>query len=135
MAWFVPASSLLLIFVIYPAIRTIGLAFSHKDPSSGFASEFAGLANFLRAATDSRFISSLWITFIFTAASVALEFGLGLLLALSAESVRKAQGLVRVILLIPWTLPTAVIAVLWGWMLNDQYGGVNLQAERVGSLG
>jgi trehalose/maltose transport system permease protein len=133
-AWFAPAMALLLIFVVYPVIRTIGLSFFHKSLATGFASEFAGLANFARAITDSRFIASLWITFIFTAISVALEFGLGLLLALSTESARKAQGAVRVILLIPWTLPTAVIAVLWAWMLNDQYGGVNAVLLRSGVI-
>ena len=40
----------------------------------------------------------------------------------------------RVILLIPWTLPTAVIAVLWAWMLNDQYGGVNAVLLRLGVI-
>jgi ABC-type sugar transport systems, permease components len=39
-----------------------------------------------------------------------------------------------VILLIPWTLPTAVIAVLWAWMLNDQYGGVNAVLLRLGVI-
>jgi multiple sugar transport system permease protein len=134
LAWFAPVAALLLIFVIYPVIRTIGLSFFHKSLATGFASEFAGLANFARAVTDSRFIASLWITFIFTAISVALEFGFGLLLALASESVQKAQGAVRVILLIPWTLPTAVIAVLWAWMLNDQYGGVNAVLLRSGVI-
>ena len=134
LAWFLPAAALLAIFVVYPVIRTIGLSFFHKSLVTGFVSEFAGLANFVRALTDSRFIASLWITFLFTAISVALEFGLGLLLAISSESIRKAQSVVRVILLIPWTLPTAVIAVLWAWMLNDQYGGVNAVLLRLGVI-
>src|SRR5689334_10298107 len=134
LAWFVPAATLLVTFVVYPVIRTIGLSFFHKSLATGFVSEFAGLANFARAATDSRFVASLVITFVFTAISVAFEFGLGLLLALSSESMRKAQGVVRVILLVPWTLPTAVIAVLWAWMLNDQYGGVNAVLLRSGVI-
>ena len=68
-AWFVPAAALLATFVVYPVIRTIGLSFFHKSLANGFVSEFAGLANFARAVTDSRFLASLWITFLFTAIS------------------------------------------------------------------
>src|SRR5262249_19637767 len=38
------------------------------------------------------------------------------------------------ILLIPWALPTAVIAVLWAWIFNDQYGILNSVLTRTGVL-
>jgi len=38
-------------------------------------------------------------------------------------------------LLIPWTLPTAILAVLWAWIFNDQYGIVNSLLIRSGMLG
>jgi multiple sugar transport system permease protein len=36
------------------------------------------------------------------------------------------------VFLIPWTLPTSVIAVLWAWILNDQYGALNAVLLRLG---
>ena len=134
LAWFAPAAVLLLVMVVYPVFRTIGLSFFHKNLLTGFASQFAGLENFARILTDSRFGSSLWVTVIFTLISVTAEFGIGLLLALSASSLRQWRNAVQVILLVPWTLPTAVIAVLWAWMLNDQYGGVNAVLLRSGLI-
>ena len=134
LAWFAPAAVLLLAMAVYPVLRTIGLSFFHKNLLTGFASQFAGLENFARIINDSRFGSSLWVTVIFTLISVTVEFGIGLLLALSASSLRQGRNAVRVILLIPWTLPTAVIAVLWAWMLNDQYGGVNAVLLRFGLI-
>ena len=36
--------------------------------------------------------------------------------------------------MIPWTLPTAVIAVLWAWIFNDQYGILDSLLVRSGIL-
>ena len=62
---------------------------------------------------------------------MTLEFTLGLALALAASRLAKGQDAVRTILLIPWTLPTAVIAVLWAWIFNDQFGVVNTVLQRL----
>lgn len=132
--WFLPAGLLLLAIVCYPAIRTVVLSFFHLGLNTGLRPEFAGLENFARLFGDSRMFNSLRATFIFTAASVALEFSIGLLLALAMNSLRRFRGPARVILLVPWTLPTAVIAVLWAWIFNDQLGVLNELLTRSGLL-
>jgi len=132
LAWFFPAGLLLGAIVIYPILRTTELSFAHKNLVTGFRTEFAGIDNFRRIVTDSRFTSSLSTTLVFTLASVFFEFVIGLLLAISATSIHKGRSLARVILLVPWTLPTAVIAVLWAWILNDQYGAVSAILLRAG---
>lgn len=134
MAWFYPALILILSIIVYPIARTVGLSLVHKSLATGFHSTFAGLGNFSRILADSRFAGSLWATTLFTTISVAAEFAIGLLLALAVSSIRKWTGIVRVIVLVPWTLPTAVIAVLWAWILNDQYGAVNTVLFRLGLM-
>src|SRR5262249_55486444 len=69
-----------------------------------------------------------------TVASVAAEFLLGLLLALCVDALRVGRNAVRTIFLVPWTLPTAVIAVLWAWIFNDDYGVLNALLLRIGLL-
>lgn len=71
----------------------------------------------------------------FAVVSVVIEFGMGLGLALAANGQVKGQGLIRSIFLAPWTLPTAIIAVLWAWIFNDQYGAVNALLARAGFTG
>jgi multiple sugar transport system permease protein len=92
------------------------------------------LDNFFRLATDSRFTAALKTTALFTAVSVALEFLLGLLSALAAESIGRGRRIVRTLILIPWTLPTAIIAALWIWIFNDQYGLVNALLLKTGLI-
>jgi multiple sugar transport system permease protein len=132
--WFVPASILLLVVVCYPVLRAIGLSFVHESLANGFQTEFAGLDNFSRILGDSRFRGGLVTTLFFTLVSVGAEFLIGLLLALSMTSLRKSRSLARVIFLVPWTLPTAVIAVLWAWIFNDQYGVLNAVLIRLGLI-
>jgi multiple sugar transport system permease protein len=132
--WFIPAALLLLAMVVYPVLRTIALSFVHKNLATGFRTQFAGLDNFERILRDSRFGGTLWTTFVFTAVSVLAEFSCGLLLAMAANSVQRWRGTIQTILLVPWTLPTAVIAVLWVWIFNDQYGALDAILMRSGIL-
>src|SRR5215831_14807251 len=132
--WFLPAAFLIGTVLVYPALRTFVLSFFRMDLGTSFHAEFAGLSNFVRLVLDSRFRSSLWRTVLFTAATVSIEFVAGLVLALCVDKWVRARTAVRTILLIPWTLPTAVIAVLWGWIFNDQYGILNNLITRAGIL-
>jgi trehalose/maltose transport system permease protein len=124
-AWYLPLAVLVGLVFVYPALRTIGLSLFHESAANSFHSNFAGLENFRRIAGDSRLLRSFRVTAVFTIVSVTLEFALGLLLALCANRLIKGQDTVRTLLLIPWTLPTAVIAVLWAWIFNDQFGVAN----------
>ncbi|HEX5000553.1 MAG TPA: sugar ABC transporter permease [Terriglobia bacterium] len=133
--WFLPAGLLLLVVVCYPVARTIELSFVHENLANGFHAEFAGLENFRRILIDSRFRNSLTVTGLFTIVSVALEFLVGLLLAVSVDTLRRSRHAARVIFLVPWTLPTAVIAVLWAWIFNDQFGALNMLLMRTGLIG
>jgi multiple sugar transport system permease protein len=123
--WFIPAATLLLAVVCYPVVRTVALSLFHVNLSTGFQAEFAGAGNFIRLVSDSRLLGTFWTTLFFTLVSVGLEFTIGLLLALSVGFLKRWRNLVRVIYLVPWTLPTAVIAVLWTWVFNDQFGVLN----------
>ena len=133
-AWLYPALVLLGSVVVYPMFRTLALSLVHESLATGFQVQFSGLANFRRLFGDSRFHSSLWTTGVFTTVSVAVEFLIGLLLALSMKTLERWGNIVRVILLTPWTLPTAVIAVLWTWIFNDQYGVLNELGADIGLL-
>src|SRR5262245_29744733 len=133
-AWFIPAVALIGIVMVYPALRTLLMSSHEVSLGNSFRPQFIGMDNYVRLFGDSRFRQTVWTTTVFTALSVAIEFGLGLLLALAADSWTRGSGAIRTVLLIPWTLPTAVIAVLWSWIFNDQYGILNSVLLRTGPL-
>jgi len=53
-------------------------------------------------------------------------------LVLNAEF--KGRGWVRAAILIPWAIPTIVSAKMWSWMLNDQYGIINVILLNLGLI-
>ena len=132
--WYAPAGVLLLLVFAYPILRTLVLSLMHYSLGTGFEPRFAGADNYFRLLADSRFLASLRVTALFPVASVALEFLIGFLAALAVEGIGRNGRIARILLLIPWTLPTAIMAVLWMWMFNDQYGLINAVLSRTGIL-
>jgi len=74
-------------------------------------------------ATDRNFIRSIWDTLVFTVASVGLETVLGLGVALVVNSQFPGRGMMRVVMLVPWAIPTAVSSRMWEWMLGSTRTG------------
>ena len=120
-----PALILVLCVVLYPLFKNILLSFYEKNLNTGFEARFAGVYNYKRLLVDSRFITSFLNTTFFTIVSVSIEFLLGLGIALLLHSRFPGRGLARALILVPWALPTAVMAMAWMWILNDQFGVFN----------
>jgi ABC-type sugar transport system permease subunit len=86
---------------------------------------FVGLANYAEILGDGRFWGAMLHTVFFTAVSVALELGLGLFLALALNRAFRGRGLVRAAVLVPWSIPTVVAALLWRFLFDAQAGIAN----------
>jgi multiple sugar transport system permease protein len=63
---------------------------------------------------------------------VGLELLLGLAIALLLHQSWRGRGLVRSLTLLPWALPTTVMALGWRWILNDPNGPINGFLELLG---
>jgi multiple sugar transport system permease protein len=71
-------------------------------------------------------------TVVFTALSVPCELLLGMLFALLLNRPSRGRSLSRLSVLIPWALPTAVMAMAWQWMFNNPFGVINDLVVRIG---
>jgi multiple sugar transport system permease protein len=74
-------------------------------------------------------------TLLFTFLSVPFEFLLGLSFALLINLPFRGRSLSRLSVLVPWALPTAVMAMAWQWMFNNPFGVINDFLVRIGFLG
>jgi len=72
---------------------------------------------------------------VFTGASVAIEMALGVAIALLLHRRFRGRGAVRAVVMLPWALPTAVMALAWAWIFNDAFGVLNDVLGRLGLLG
>ena len=83
---------------------------------------FIGLQGYKAVFSDGRILIALINTLVFTGISVALELVLGLGLALILNKAIFGQGFVRTTSLIPWAIPTAVAALMWGYLYDGTSG-------------
>jgi multiple sugar transport system permease protein len=74
------------------------------------------------ALADPRLGHAALVTAAFAAVSVTLEMALGLLVALALDAAWRMRGLLRAIAILPWALPSAVMALSWRWIFNDTAG-------------
>ena len=82
-------------------------------------------ANWLRLVIDQRYWQDLIQTLRFALASVGFELLLGLAIALLLHQPMRKRGLIRSASLIPWALPTTVMALGWRWIFNTPYGPID----------
>lgn len=88
---------------------------------------FCGGFNYLRLSTDLRFVIVLRNSLYFTGVYVGLIISIGLCLAeLLTHKIRpKAVYLFRAIYIFPLVVTMAVVAIIWKWMLNTEFGVFN----------
>ncbi len=118
-----PTIVLMAAVALIPIAATAWEALHHHDlrlPWLG--TPFVGLANFTEAAGDPRFGGALVHTLLFAAVSVPLELALGLALALVMHTAARGRGIVRTAALLPWAVPTVVVALVWRFMFEAQSG-------------
>ena len=68
----------------------------------------------------------------FTVLAVILEMGLGLLVAVFINSLKRGQKIMRTLLLLPYLLPAVTVALSWRMMLSSNYGIINQFLESLG---
>jgi multiple sugar transport system permease protein len=86
---------------------------------------FVGLENYRDLLEDERFRRSVFNTFYFTGASVPLTTTIGLLIALMLNQPIRMRGLFRTLYYLPVVTPFVVVAILWKFLYNADFGLFN----------
>jgi trehalose/maltose transport system permease protein len=127
-----PALLIILVVAFFPILQAINL--SLRQATVAVTGPFVGFENYVEMFQNPDFLEGLSNTLIFTVASVAIEFVIGLLIALAINRAFRGRGLVRAAVLVPWAFPTVISAVMWRLMFQDQVGIVNYVANALGVI-
>lgn len=127
--------TLILIFglVLYPFLYNFYLSFLNVSRYR-LIGEFVGLSNYARIFKDSTYWSATIKTIIWTVGVVGGQVVVGLGIALLLNWQFKGRGLVRGLMILPYTISTVVVAFIFKWMLNDLYGIVNQSLLSIGLI-
>lgn len=128
-----PALLLLLLTTTIPLVYLAWNSMQRIDLGMPWLSGFAGLDNYAKMGSDPRFWSSLWLTAVYTASTVALQVLIGLSLALLVLQIPKGQGMLRIAAILPIVLAPVVVGLFWRTLvLAPDFGLVDLVTRSLG---
>lgn len=122
-----PALVVVAFAILYPMAKTLLTGFfdvNMMDYKQG--NKFVGLENYLYLFNTPEFWKGLTNNVIITGISVVMQITLGMLIALMLHMEFRGRGLARGLFVVPWVTPTFVSAFVWVWLLDAQYGLINM---------
>ncbi|APG88890.1 carbohydrate ABC transporter permease [Sinorhizobium americanum] len=120
-----PTVLILLALTIFPSVYMFYAAVHRISPNPDLPWEFVGIGNFARLISDPQFHVALRNTAVFTIVAVALEFLLGLGLALLLDRFIRRLSFLKTVLMIPMMLPPIAVAITWKLIYEPQFGVLN----------
>jgi multiple sugar transport system permease protein len=116
------------IFILYPIYQGIESSFT-KQAAIGRPPEWVGLANYRRLIHDENFWSTLQNTFIYMISVIVVAIGFALGSALLLNRPFRGRTGARAVMTLPWAFPDVPTVLVFLWMLNPNFGVLNIFAQ------
>lgn len=122
-----PACVLVLLISIYPVIDAAMLSVFRTRYA--VKEEFVWFSNYAALLRDPTIWKAAVNSLVFTVGSLAFVLPLALAIALLLNSEVPFRSIVRTIVILPWVMSQTIVALLWAWMLNADFGPLTFLAE------
>ena len=93
---------------------------------------FVGLMQYSTVAHDPLFGEALKTTGLFVVGTVSVELVLGFLIALALLNIHRGRRLANGIILLPMIVTPVIVALIWRYLLDPQFGLVNYATHLLG---
>jgi multiple sugar transport system permease protein len=130
-----PIALLLLAISVYPALYAIWLAGTDASLLRLARAQFIGLNNFVRMIEDNVFLDGLWRTLRWDLAVVLSELAIALPVALLLNTAFRGRGFVRAAMMVPYITPPAVVALVFCYIVDGNFGLLNDALVGLGVMG
>ncbi|GIT78798.1 sugar ABC transporter permease [Leifsonia sp. LS1] len=128
-----PTALGLLVFYLWPTVRTFVLSFTRSGPFGG--SDFVGLENYARLAADPDLGRALVNTALYTViALVGIPLAVAVAALLNTAGLR-GRSVYRMLYFLPVVTMPAAVALVWKMLYNGDYGILNQALHAVGITG
>src|SRR6266567_1525915 len=125
-----PALILIAAVILFPWLFTVWM--SAFDWRIGSVAHFVGIENYIKLATNQRFLEAIFHTFYFTLLAVVFPLLLGTAAALIFHRQFPFRGLLRAIFTMPMMATPVAVALVWTMMFHPQQGVLNYLLSLVG---
>lgn len=130
-----PAVLLLILITYYPVAELIRISFTDWRLTS-HTYEYVGLKNWIwlfTSKTSTKYLlNSAQVTFVYTFFNIAIDLGIGLLLAHLFNRMTKPYAAMRALIFMPRYIAMSTCGIIFLWMFNTDYGVINRMLEWVG---
>ncbi len=125
-ATILPVMLVVAVFTVYPLLYSVYLSVHENVLTRPLDNDFVGLQNFREVVGGYYFWRSLWSTAVFAVMAVAAVtlYGLGVALLLNQPGV-LGSTLLKVVVLLPWAIPSVISGIIWRWIFDGDYGVLN----------
>lgn len=120
-----PSYIVILIFMGYPLINCVRLAFSNYKVTQLDNVTFAGFANFKRIFTDPQIGMIALNTVLFVVVTLLCQLVLGFILAMALKKPFRGRGIYQGFVFLPWAFSGFLVGLTFQWMFNGEYGPIN----------
>lgn len=129
-----PALLILGAVIFVPIGKGILMSFQDYRLATRNDPPFVGFDNYVKLFQSGDIYTYFLNTFIFVGGVVGSQFLLAMGIALLLNRPIKGRNIYRGLFLIPWTIPSVIVALLWSWLFQPQYGVVNWLLSSVGAI-
>lgn len=129
-----PSVLLILFIAIIPVVQTFLYSLRYYNLTDPLNGRFIGFANYISLIQDAKFYDNLRNTLFFAVCSVCLQLAVGLSGAMLMDKVTKGVAIVRAAVLIPYAIPGIVVAQMFSFLFNGDFGVINAILKQTGIL-
>jgi multiple sugar transport system permease protein len=95
---------------------------------------YVGLRNYTNAIEDPLFADAIKSSVIFALVAVPVVTLVGLLVALLLNQRVRGFGILLVLVLLPWSIPTVSAGIMWRLLLHGDFGAIDGFLYRIGAI-
>jgi multiple sugar transport system permease protein len=112
-----------LVLTVYPIVASLYYSFTDYNVVS--PPKWIGLGNYTELFGDPQLIAAIKNTLYYAALYVPLTLVVSVAIAMLLNLQVRGVTIYRAIFFLPYTIPQVVLAILWAWILNPQFGIAN----------
>lgn len=130
-----PALVLIVVMILLPLISGVATSFSQTRLNRPAQNKpFIGLTHYTEMLEDPVFRTALGNTTLWVIAGAGIQLVVGLVVALGLNRPLPGIRFVRVLVLLPWLMPSVVASHMWALMLDTRLGVINDLLVRFGFI-
>ena len=129
-----PGIAILIFVYVWPLTSSIVWSLQYKYLLRIERTRWVGLQNYIHFIKSPVFWTRVWTTVMYAGGTVIINFVIGIITALALNRNIPGRDIFRAMIIIPWMLPTTIVAITAEWLLSGLTGPINDLLTRFGFI-